>query len=137
MNIIELAKQAGFGIDEAPIDQPYVIQPLHGKIDDELTRFAALVRAAALEENEKLQSDLRDYMLAANAEAELVDELQEENAYLDRIASELQDTCHKQAERLAESEALLRQALDCLDLYADIGIKGAEKIIDAIKERLI
>jgi hypothetical protein len=42
-SIIELAKQAGFGIDEAPIDQPYVIQPLHGKIDDELRRFANLV----------------------------------------------------------------------------------------------
>jgi hypothetical protein len=50
MNIIELAKQAGFGIDEAPMDQPYVIQPLHGKIDDELTRFAQLVRAEVLEE---------------------------------------------------------------------------------------
>jgi hypothetical protein len=50
MNIIDLARQAGFGIDEAPIDQPYVIQPLHGKIDDELTRFAALVRAQTLEE---------------------------------------------------------------------------------------
>jgi hypothetical protein len=50
MNIIEMAKQAGFGIDEAPIDQPYVIQPLHGKIDDELTRFAALVGNQKLEE---------------------------------------------------------------------------------------
>jgi hypothetical protein len=49
-SIIELAKQAGFGIDKAPIDQPYVIQPLHGKIDDELTRFAQLVRAEVLEE---------------------------------------------------------------------------------------
>jgi hypothetical protein len=43
-SIIEMAKQAGFGIDESPcVLQPYVIQPLHGKIDDELTRFAALV----------------------------------------------------------------------------------------------
>jgi hypothetical protein len=50
MNIEQLAEQAGFGIDEAPIDQPYVIQPLHGKIDDELRRFAHLVRAQALEE---------------------------------------------------------------------------------------
>jgi hypothetical protein len=51
MNIIEMAKQAGFGIDESPcVLQPYVIQPLHGKIDDELTRFAHLVRAEALEE---------------------------------------------------------------------------------------
>jgi hypothetical protein len=50
MNIIELAREAGFGIDEAPIDQPYVIQPLHGKIDDELRRFAHLVRQQALEE---------------------------------------------------------------------------------------
>jgi hypothetical protein len=50
-SIIEMAKQAGFGIDESPcVLQPYVIQPLHGKIDDELTRFAHLVRAAALEE---------------------------------------------------------------------------------------
>jgi hypothetical protein len=45
-SIIEMAKQAGFGIDESPcVLQPYVIQPLHGKIDDELTRFANLVRA--------------------------------------------------------------------------------------------
>jgi hypothetical protein len=50
MNITDLARQAGFGIDEAPIDQPYVIQPLHGKIDDELTRFAALVGNQKLEE---------------------------------------------------------------------------------------
>ncbi len=50
-SIIELAKQAGFGIDEIPgVSQRYVIQPLHWKVDDELTRFAALVRAAALEE---------------------------------------------------------------------------------------
>jgi hypothetical protein len=43
-SIIEMAKQAGFGIDESPcVLQPYVIQPLHGTIDDELTRFAALV----------------------------------------------------------------------------------------------
>jgi hypothetical protein len=54
MNIIELAKQAGFGIDESPcVLQPYVIQPLHGKIDDELSRFAALVRAEVLEEAAK------------------------------------------------------------------------------------
>jgi hypothetical protein len=51
MNIIEMAKQAGFGIDESPcVLQPYVIQPLHGKIDDELRRFAHLVRAEVLEE---------------------------------------------------------------------------------------
>jgi hypothetical protein len=49
-SIIEMAKQAGFGIDEAPIDQPYVIQPLHGKIDDELRRFAHLVGNQKLEE---------------------------------------------------------------------------------------
>jgi hypothetical protein len=50
-SIIELAKQAGFGIDESPcVLQPYVIQPLHGKIDDELTRFAHLVRQQVLEE---------------------------------------------------------------------------------------
>jgi hypothetical protein len=50
-SIIELAKQAGFGIDESPcVLQPYVIQPLHGKIDDELRRFAQLVRAEVLEE---------------------------------------------------------------------------------------
>jgi hypothetical protein len=35
-----------------------------------------------------------------------------------------------------DDEALLRQALDCLEWYADIGINGADKIIDAIKERL-
>jgi hypothetical protein len=51
MNIIELAREAGFGIDESPcVLQPYVIQPLHGKIDDELRRFAALVGNQKLEE---------------------------------------------------------------------------------------
>lgn len=48
--IIDLAKQAGFLIDEAPIAQPYVIQATHYKIDDELQRFYELVRNEALEE---------------------------------------------------------------------------------------
>ena len=42
--IIEWAREAGFGIDDAPsVMQRYKVQPLHLKIDDELTRFAALV----------------------------------------------------------------------------------------------
>lgn len=49
-NIIGLAKQAGFLIDEAPIAQPYVIQATHYKIDDELQRFYELVRNEVLEE---------------------------------------------------------------------------------------
>jgi hypothetical protein len=54
MNIIEMAKQAGFGIDESPcVLQPYVIQPLHGKIDDELRRFAALVLEEAAKKRAK------------------------------------------------------------------------------------
>ncbi len=47
MNIIELAKQAGF--DCAPDGLIYVNEP-DGVCGDELTRFAALVRAAALDE---------------------------------------------------------------------------------------
>jgi DNA repair exonuclease SbcCD ATPase subunit len=111
-------------------------------------------------ENAKLKQDLHHYMLAANAEAQLVDMLQkenstlvrqngiwqEENASLDRIASDLQDTCDKQAKKLAESEALLKQALEALETcdaahpsdggrqwYDD---KAVEAAITAIKERL-
>jgi hypothetical protein len=71
MNIIELAREAGFGIDEAPIDQPYVIQPLRGKIDDELTRFAQLVRAEVLEEAAELVDGLQGCGLYADKQAVL------------------------------------------------------------------
>lgn len=52
--ITELAKQAGFPIDDAPITQPYVIQAPHYKVDDELKRFYALARNDALEEAAKV-----------------------------------------------------------------------------------
>jgi hypothetical protein len=104
-------------------------------------------------ENAKLKQDLHHYMLAANAEAELVDKLQEENrtlvrqnaiwqeenASLDRIASDLQDTCDKQAKRLTESEALLRHALDAfesLHCYEARDALGVALAIAAIRARL-
>jgi hypothetical protein len=103
-------------------------------------------------ENAKLKQDLHHYMLAANAEAQLVDELQEENrtlvrqngiwqqenADLDRIASDLQDTCDKQAKKLAESEALLKQALEALTPWIGRDASHTEQYAayHAIKERL-
>jgi hypothetical protein len=92
---------------------------------DELERhigeFETATRAAAelrrqYEEIEALQADVKKFREAASCERDV----------------------RQQLERIVEAdEALLRQALDCLECHADIGIKGAEKIIDAIKERLI
>lgn len=42
-------------------------------------------------------------------------ELVRKNNRLDCIASELQDTCHKQAQKIAKDESLLRQALEVLN----------------------
>lgn len=58
--ITELAKQAGFSVDEAPIGQPYVIQAAHYKVDDELRRFHRLVRNEVLDEAADLCDELQD-----------------------------------------------------------------------------
>jgi hypothetical protein len=44
--------------------------------------------------------------------------------------------CCYQAAKSEADEALLRQALDCLEWYADIGINVADKTITAIRARL-
>ena len=60
---------------------------------------------------------------------------------IDRIASELQDTCHSQAKRIAKQDALLRQALDTLAYWLEHGeTPGSHDMIqrthDALQERL-
>ena len=52
---------------------------------------------------------------------------------IDRIASELQDTCHSQAKRIAEQDALLRQALDALN---HVNVQDRLKIIAALRARV-
>jgi prefoldin subunit 5 len=67
------------------------------------------------EEIEALQQDVKKFREAASCERDV----------------------RQQLERAIEAdEALLRQALDCLELYADIGIKGVDKTITTIEERL-
>jgi uncharacterized Zn finger protein (UPF0148 family) len=101
----------------------------------------ALVLAGALDHLVILDEVGSNNPLAKDAAAELRllhtsnEQLREQNTELDRIASELQDTCHKQAKKMAEYEALLQQALATLeDVFGknkvDVGI------ITAIKERL-
>jgi myosin heavy subunit len=85
---------------------------------DELRRLHA--------ENEKLQSDLRDYMLAANAEAELVDMLQKENRELVRMNGGWQ-------EKHEAADALLRQALAALE-SADWYINQLEQIVYCVDD---
>jgi hypothetical protein len=83
-------------------------------------------------ENAKLKQDLHHYMLAANAEAELVDMLQKENSTLVRQNGEWQTKCEA-------DEALLRHALDAfesLHCYEARDVLGVALAIDAIKERL-
>jgi FtsZ-binding cell division protein ZapB len=68
---------------------------LADELERHLGEFETATRAAAelrrqYEEIEKLKRDLRDYMLAANAEAQLVDELQRENRTLVRQNGEWQ-----------------------------------------------
>jgi hypothetical protein len=104
-------------------------------------------------ENQKLKRDLHHYMLAANAEAELVDELQKENQQLAEFViavggfwghtrSKLvgEDSLAECINRGDTDEALLRQALEALEyIYTettpceDALIHAA---IAAIKERL-
>jgi sulfur relay (sulfurtransferase) DsrC/TusE family protein len=91
-------------------------------------------------ENAKLKKDLHHYMLAANAEAELVDELQRENeSILLRITEANKPVIERINAYLAQDEALLRQAADML---ATLPVKHPDQIaprdalITAIKERL-
>ena len=64
-------------------------------------------------ENTKLKRDLHHYMLAANAEAELVDELRKENDTL-RQRCEQGYAIGRQSGR-EDCEALLRQALELIE----------------------
>ena len=52
--------------------------------------------------------------LIAEAHAE-VKQLQEQNTYLDKVSSELQDLCDRQAKMLGERDAVLKQALVALE----------------------
>jgi hypothetical protein len=89
------------------------------------------------EEIEKLKRDLRDYMLAANAEAELVDELQRENeSILQRITEANKPVIERINAYLAQDEALLKQALECLERSDTLGWQANLPVIQAIKERL-
>jgi hypothetical protein len=101
------------------------------------------------EEIEKLKRDLHHYMLAANAEAELVDELQKENQQLAEFViavggfwghsrSKLvgEDSLAECINRGDTDEALLRQALECLERSDTLGWQANLPVIQAIKERL-
>lgn len=57
---------------------------------------------------------------------------------LDRTARELQDTCHKQAQRIAVLEQAARQALEALELLRDglCGPKHVPNAITALREAL-
>jgi hypothetical protein len=44
-----------------------------------------------------------------------ITQIQEQNTYLDKVASNLQDLCDKQAKMLADRDAVLRQALEALE----------------------
>lgn len=61
-----------------------------------------------------------------------VAQLQEQNTYLDKVASELQDLCDRQAKMLGERDAVLRQALDALEIN-QANWKEKDKAIEAIK----
>jgi hypothetical protein len=69
---------------------------------------------------------------AANELRRQYEELEGQADRIQSIYGQLNDT-EKEVDDL---RLLLRQALDCLELYADIGIKGADTTITAIKERL-
>ena len=108
----------------------------------------------------RLKKELHHYMMAATAEAELVDELRKENEAL-RADSEMlrkiafllkgqnrfsggYDSMVAQAlERIDADEALLRQALEALEMYrrrllveAGCRCDNGDNIIAAIKEHL-
>jgi hypothetical protein len=77
-------------------------------------------------ENAKLKQDLHHYMLAANAEAELVDELQKENRTLVRQNGKWQA-------KAETDEAVLRQALAALE-SADWYINQLEQIVYCVDD---
>lgn len=68
-------------------------------------------KLTALLESLFTESQLRE---ALAQQAEELEQLQEQNTYLDKVASELQDTCDRQAIKLGHHEAVMRQALDAL-----------------------
>ena len=59
-------------------------------------------------------------VLLAAAELRRLHEENETLRNVDHIASELQDTCHAQAKRIAEQDILLRQALEALESIGDV-----------------
>jgi hypothetical protein len=100
-------------------------------------------------ENAKLKKDLHHYMLAANAEAELVDELQKENQQLAEFViavggfwghskSKLvgEDSLAECINRGGNDEALLRQALHALKYRGANEWKVLKPVIEAVEERL-
>ena len=66
-------------------------------------------------------------------------QLREQNTMLDRIAAEYEDTVSQQAKRIAADEALLRQALECLENHVTAK-QGHEQPAfetwEALRERL-
>jgi regulator of replication initiation timing len=105
-------------------------------------------------ENAKLKQDLHHYMLAANAEAQLVDELQKENQQLAEFVvavggfwghtrSKLvgEDSLAECINRGDNDEALLKQALEALERTTPMGFnmesdKKFYAAINALRERL-
>jgi hypothetical protein len=61
-----------------------------------------------------------------------ITQIQEQNTYLDKVASNLQDLCDKQAKMLADRDAVLRQALEAFKDQTDLDIIS-EKAVAAIK----
>ena len=58
-----------------------------------------------------------DQLIVALARYEEFGTIQEQNIYLDKVASELQDLCDRQAFRLASQEVVMKQALEALKVY--------------------
>jgi hypothetical protein len=119
------------------------------RLAEELESFplAAADHAAAelrrqYEEIEKLKRDMHHYMLAANAEAELVDELTKENeSILQRITEANKPVIERINAYLAQDEALLKQALYVIEAWErgcdkESYERDIDEAIAAIKERL-
>jgi hypothetical protein len=96
-------------------------------------------------ENHKLKQDLHHYMLAANAEAQLVDELAKKNEALHKSlkTEELISFCASKgyAVQVEADEALLKQALYVIEAWErgcdkESYERDIDEAIDAIKERL-
>lgn len=64
-------------------------------------------------------------------------QLQEQNTYLDRVASEIQNTCEKQERKLEQQKLVMELALKCLScivMFEDGEIDGVVVLLkDALK----